>query len=157
MLKVLVATVALFPVMLHAQLTTPAQTQSAGAASTLQAELGRPKNFIATADTTRGSLPAATPLRVSSGVVAPKLVYSVAVASEGTYTPISIKQTYVVEMMVDTTGRPSEVKIVKSAGFAMNRNVLEAVKQYRFTPGTLDNQPISFPVSLAVIVENPLR
>lgn len=157
MRKVIVATLALFPMLLHAQANTPATTQSAGAASTLQAELGRPKDLLAAADTNRGTVPAATPLRISSGVVAPKLVYSTAIPAEGTYRPISVKQTYVVEMMVDPNGLPSEVKILESAGATMDRNVVQAVKQYRFKPGTLDNQPISFPVKLAVVVDNPLR
>jgi TonB family protein len=157
MRKVIMATLALFPMLLHAQATPPATTQPAGGASTLQAELGRPKDLVASADTNRSAMPAAAPLRISSGVVAPKLVYSVAVSSEGTYNPISIKQTYVVEMTVGKDGQPSGVKIIESAGLPMNRNVVEAVKHYRFTPGTLDNQPIDFPVKLAIVVDNPHR
>jgi hypothetical protein len=29
------------------------------------------------------------------------------------------------------------------------------VRQYRFKPGTLDHQPVSFPVSLAIVVKSP--
>jgi TonB family protein len=158
MRKVIVAALVLSPMLLHAQANTPATTQPAGTASTLQAELARPKDLIATAaDTNRGTTPVAAPVRVSSGVVAPKLVYSIAVPAERIYRPISVRQTYVVEMMVDRNGLPSDLKIVESAGPTMDKNVLEAVKQYRFKPGTLDNQPISFPVKLAVVIDNPMR
>ncbi len=43
-------------------------------------------------------------------------------------------------MTVDATGTPTNLKIVKSAGADLDRNVLEAVGQYRFTPATVDNQ-----------------
>lgn len=151
------ATLALFPMLLHAQATPPAKTQPAGGASTLQAELGRPKDLVASADTNHSATPTATSFRVSSGIVAPKLVHSIAIVSEGNANPISVKQTYVVEMTVDKSGQPSDVKMVSSTGVALRRNVLAAVKQYRFTPGTLDEQPIDFPVRLAVVVDNSSR
>jgi len=155
MRKVIVATLALFPMLLHAQANSPAKTQSDGTASTLQAELGRPNELSAAVDTTRSVKSAATPLRVSSGVVIPKLLYSVDISSEGAYVAPSIRKTYVVEMTVDTNGEPSDMKVVQSDNAVMSRNVLEAVRQYRFKPGTLDNQPINFPVSLEVVVKSP--
>jgi TonB family protein len=155
MRKVIVTALALFPMLLHAQANTPAKTQSSGAASTLQAELGRPKEFSAAVDTTRSVTPAATPLRVSTGVVAPKLLSTVDIPSDGINAIPGIRKTYVVEMTVDKNGEPSNVKIVESTGPTLDKNVLDAVRQYRFKPGTLDHQPIDFPVSLALEVKNP--
>jgi TonB family protein len=155
MRRVIVAALALSPMLLHAQANSPAKTQSNGTASTLQAELGRPNAFNAAVDTTHSVKSAATPLRVSSGVVAPKLVYSVDVSSEGAYVAPSIRKTYVVELTVDTNGAPSDMKVIHSDNAVMSRNVLEALRQYRFKPGTLDNQPINFPVSLEVVVKSP--
>jgi hypothetical protein len=37
----------------------------------------------------------------------------------------------------------------------MDHNVLSAVSQYRFTPGTLDGQPTAIPVNLEVILRSP--
>ena len=58
-------------------------------------------------------------------------------------------------MTVDKNGEPSNVKIVESTGPTLDKNVLDAVRQYRFKPGTLDHQPVDFPVSLALEVKNP--
>jgi TonB family protein len=155
MRKVIVTALALFPMLLHAQANTPANAQSSGTASTLQAELGRPKEFSAAVDTTRSATPAATPLRVSSGVVVPKLLHTVDISSEGINAIPGIRKTYVVEMTVDKNGEPDNVRIVQSEAATMDKNVLDAVRQYRFKPGTLDHQPISFPVSLALVVKSP--
>lgn len=149
------AALALSPMLLHAQANSPAKTQSVGTASTLQAELGRPDALSAAVDTARNAKPAATPLRVSSGVVAPKLVRIVDVSAEGTFTAPLTAKTYVVEMTVSKNGDPSDMKIVQSDNALMSRNVLEAVKQYHFKPGTLDDQPIDFPLSLEVVVKAP--
>jgi len=44
-------------------------------------------------------------------------------------------------MLVDEKGVPSDLKVVNSIGAEMDKNVLEAVSQYRFKPGTLDSKP----------------
>jgi TonB family protein len=61
-------------------------------------------------------------------------------------------------MIVDKAGKPSDLKIVKSAGSTVvDASVLAAVSQYRFTPGTVSNQPIAVPVDLEVIISNSYR
>jgi TonB family protein len=56
-------------------------------------------------------------------------------------------------MTVDASGKPTDLKIVQSVNPVMDRNVLNAVSQYRFAPGTLDDQPTAVPVNLAVILK----
>ena len=78
-------------------------------------------------------------------------------------TPISTPKGFnvdrktVVAMIVDATGKPSDLKIVRSLGPVMDKNVLAAVSQYRFTPGTLDGEPTAVPVNLEVTLRTPLR
>jgi outer membrane biosynthesis protein TonB len=57
-------------------------------------------------------------------------------------------------MTVDVTGKPSNLKILQSLGPVMDHNVLAAVGQYRFTPGTLDGIPTAVPVNLQVVLRN---
>jgi outer membrane biosynthesis protein TonB len=57
-------------------------------------------------------------------------------------------------MTVDATGKPSDLKILQSLGPVMDHNVLAAVSQYRFTPGTLDGAPTNVPVNLQVILRS---
>ncbi len=152
MRKVIVATLALTPMLLHAQANSPAQTQSTSPSSTLQTKLVQPTELNgseAVAHTT-------TSIRVSTGVGAPKLIHTVAVESDSDWNPtgFAFNRETVVEMTVDATGRPSNLKVLKSLGPVMDHNVLAAVGQYRFTPGTLDGAPTAVPVNLHVVLRN---
>jgi TonB family protein len=152
MRKVIVATLALTPMLLHAQANSPAQTQSSPASSTLQSKLVQPKELNASeavASTT-------SPLRISTGVGAPKLIHTVAIESDSSWIPsgFTFDRKTVVEMTVDATGKPSDLKILQSLGPVMDHNVLAAVSQYRFTPGTLDGAPTNVPVNLQVVLRS---
>lgn len=140
MRQALLAVLALSPVLLHAKANSPAQHQLALASTS---ELG------AAAD--RGTA-INKPLRISTGVVAPKLVHSISVNSDTTrpWTDVAANKTVTVGMVVDTEGKPTNLKIVKSAGPVVDHSVLEAVSQYRFQPGTVSNQPVAFPLNLEI-------
>ena len=128
------AILSLSSVMLHAQANTPAQTQIATNGSEAQVR------------------------RVSTGVVPPKLIYTVDVqADEATARFLPNDTKVVVGMIVDKSGRPEDLKIVKSANPEVDARVLSAVSQYRFAPGTVSNQPIESPVNLEVIIATSYR
>jgi len=153
MRKVIVATLALTPMLLHAQANSPAQTQSSPASTTLQSKLVQPKELNASEAVARST----TPVRVSTGVAAPKLIHTVAIESDSDWIPrgFVFDRKTVVEMTVDATGKPSNLKILQSLGPVMDHNVLAAVSQYRFTPGTLDGAPTTIPLNLEVILRSP--
>lgn len=146
MRQALLATLFLSPVLLHAQANSPAQTQIALAA--------RPAVSAEAGAADRGAV--TKPVRISTGVIAPKLVYSIPVNSEATapWTNVAADKTVTVGMIVDETGKPTNLKIVKSAGPIVDRSVLAAVSQYRFAPGTVSNQAVSFPLNLEVNLVN---
>ncbi len=131
MRNITVAILSLSSLMLHAQANTPAQTQVAS----------------------NGPVQVK---RVSTGVIAPKLIYKVDVIadSNGTARMIGSECTVVVGMVVDKTGKPSDLKIIKSAGPGVDASVLTAVSQYRFTPGMVSNQPIATPLNLELVISN---
>jgi TonB family protein len=121
--------------MLHAQANTPAQTQVASNGSAPQVK------------------------RISTGVIAPKLIYKVDVVADSTGTArlINDDTKVVVGMIVDKAGRPSDLKIIKSAGAGVDASVLAAVSQYRFTPGMVSNEPIATPLNLEVVISTSYR
>ena len=135
MRKVTVAILSLSSFMLHAQVNTPAQTQVASNGSAPQVK------------------------RISTGVIAPKLIYKVDVVADSTGTArlISDDTKVVVGMIVDKTGKPTDLKIIKSAGAGVDASVLAAVSQYRFTPGMVSNQPIASPLNLEVVIATSYR
>jgi TonB family protein len=154
MRKVIVAALALSPLMLHAQASSPAQPQS----STMQARFSEPSALIAAADTNRTTTPTG-PRRISSGVVAPKLVSTVDISTSGNamWNLVPLSKTVVVGMIVDPSGKPTELKIIQSAGETMDKNILEAVSQYRFTPGTVSHQAVASPLKLEIEMRSPSR
>jgi hypothetical protein len=153
MRKVIVATLALTPMLLHAQANSPAQTPSKPSAS-LHSKLIQPKEFNSS-EADHGTV---APIRISTGVVAPKLISTVQIESDSDRTSaFRIERKTTVAMTVDATGKPSELKIVGSLGPVMDRNVLAAVSRYRFTPGTLDGAPTAVPVNLEVVLRDQAR
>ena len=147
MRKLFVAALALSPMLVHAQANTPAQPKSA--ATTLQSKMVAPEKFAAA---TNDTVPAAKPVRISTGVTPPKLVHSVDVQIQPTplWEASFVNPTTVVTMVVDETGKPNDLKIVKSLGTSIDQDVLAAVSQYRFTPGTLDKQPTPIELTLEI-------
>lgn len=135
MRKLIIAIFSLSSVMLHAQASSPAPTQVAidGPASQFK--------------------------RISTGVTAPKLIYKVNVVADSTNTVCLLNNDckVVVSMIVDKTGKPSDLKIVQSAEAGVDASVLAAVSQYRFTPGMVSNQPVATPLNLQVVISNSYR
>ncbi len=140
MRALLVATLAFAPVLVHAQsaqlqarLTSPSFENAAGAVAT-------------------------TPRRVSTGVVEPKIaIKNDVVVSKSFWADSAIRQDakVTVAMTVDEKGNPSDLKVIASANPDLDKSVVEAVKTYRFIPGTVNNTPAAFPVNLTVVVRNP--
>ena len=155
MRKVIVATLALTPMLLHAQANSPAKTQTPGT-STLQSKLVQPNEFNSSeADHNTAHT---APLRISTGVVSPKLISTVGIESDSDAPRVfGLDRKAVVEMTVDATGKPTDLKVVRSLGPVMDHNVLAAVGQYRYTPGMLDGQPTAVPVTLQIILRGAIQ
>jgi TonB family protein len=146
MKRTIVAILAIAPVLLHAQVKSPAQPSST---PVLQSSIIQPAALAAvkSIDNATATVP---PVRVSTGVIAPKLIHSVDVNSaliRITKTP-GRDNTVVVDMTVDETGKPANLKLIQSADQVTNQAVLAAASQYRYQPATLDGAPV--PISLTL-------
>ena len=130
----IVAILSLSSFVLQAQASTPAQTADSGNES-------------------------AQIKRVSTGVIAPKLIYKVDVVAQSPDAArmINSDTRVVVGMIVDRSGKPSDLKIIQSAGASVDASVLAAVSQYRFTPGMVSNEPTPSPLNLEVLISNVYR
>jgi TonB family protein len=151
MRKAILATLALSPMLLHAQANSPAQTQSSANGPVLQSKVVAPKAFVTSA-AIDGSNSTPHSVRISTGVTAPKLISTVEIPSvnDSPRSFVNSDKTVVVSMIVHENGKPTDLAIVRSAGAALDKNVLAAVSQYRFKPGTLDKQPTAVPVNLEI-------
>jgi TonB family protein len=155
MRKVILAALALSPTLLHAQANSPTQPLPSNA-PVVQSKLNQPTDLGNAAGSDANNTPALTDARVSTGVISPKLLHSVSVSTEGDLASAlpNFERVAIVDLIVDEDGKPSDLKVTKSVGPAMDKNVLAAVSQFRFKPGTLDNQPTAVPVALEVIMRN---
>jgi TonB family protein len=153
MRSLIVVTLALCPVLLHAQANSPAQPS---ASPTLQSKLVRPAEFVSAGADHSASV---TPLRISTGVVAPKLINPLEISTDQDSHSqlVPYDRIVVVGMVVDKTGKPTDLQILKSTDPEANKTVLAAVSEYRFKPGTLDNQPADVPLNLQITLRTGAR
>ena len=149
--KIVTSTFVLSPILLLAQASPPAQPKTpsppAEISSLVQPTSSTPTNNETSITST------SAPVRVSEGIVAPKLIHSASIKWAGDAD--STDKIVVVHFTVDPTGKPVDLSIVSSTSPTMNRSVLEGVKQYRFQPGTLDNSPYSVPMNLEIVLRSP--
>jgi TonB family protein len=157
MRKVLVAVLALSPMLAHAQANSPATTQNSVNVPVLQSKLVAPKSVVASAASESNATPT-TPgaVRITTGVTAPKLISTVEIAPapRSMWSVTKMDRTVVVSMVVDTNGVPTDVKLVRSAGPGIDDAVVSAVRKYRFAPGTLDYKPTAVPVNLEITLHH---
>jgi hypothetical protein len=143
MRNTILAIFALAPVLVHAQAQSPAQPRGAQAA-VLESKLVSPP--------VEG---AASPIvGHASALVQPKLIKWSDVEVDPGRSMIlpDHKASFTVSMTVTAEGVPTHLKIVDSDIPPMNRNVLDAVAQYRFTRPSVDSRPASMPLILTVHV-----
>lgn len=91
-------------------------------------------------------------LRVSTGVVAPSIVETAAIAvPQGMISDAVPAGAQVgLSLTVDQNGVPQNIQVVRSLNQAWDASVVDAVRQFRFRPGTIDRKPIPVDVNLTV-------
>ena len=150
MTRTIVAILALSPALLHAQATASAQPSST---PVLQSSLVQPV-ALAAVKSVDSAAATTSSVRVST-YTPPKRIHSVDIDTERAL----FRQTFtgdsfvVIDMTVDAAGKPENLKVLKSAGQITDGMVLAAVSQYRYSPGTLNGQPIPTPVKVEYTIQ----
>lgn len=84
------------------------------------------------------------------GVTPPKILYK----EEPDFTEPARKHgvqgVVALNVVVDSTGRISDVRIVHAVGMGLDENAIEAVKNWRFAPATKDGLPVPVAVYIEV-------
>ena len=149
--KIVTSTFVLSPILLLAQASPPAQPKTPSPPAEMSS-LVQPTKSTASSNNETAITSTSSPVRVSEGIVAPKLIHSADIKWAGDAD--STDKIVVVHFTVDPTGKPVNLSVVSSTSPTMNRSVLEGVKQYRFQPGTLDNSPYSVPMNLEIVLRS---
>ena len=115
------------------------------------------RNDSSTTVEARPELPTSTDVRytpdgrrVSTGVKEAKLIKQVqmGLATSDFHTPDLSRQKMVLHFVVDESGTPKNIEIVKPVNPEVDSRVLAAVRQYRYKPATLDGAPIASDLEL---------
>lgn len=97
---------------------------------------------------------APTPVRISTGVIAPVLlsspVLSLPMGFSFDLVPPDAKVQ--LSLTVNAKGEPENIQVVKSFSPFVDARVVDTVSQFRFRPGTIDNQPTPVDLNLTVNV-----
>jgi TonB family protein len=123
------------------------------AASLLLSPLFLSAAAVASSPATDASAPTQA-LRISTGVIPARLLHSASI----TLPPIATVTTpndaqVVLQLKVDEQGKAQDVQIVRSVNPMLDERVLEAVREFRWRPASLDKQAIPIEMTLKVEVQ----
>jgi TonB family protein len=109
------------------------------------------QNYFATKEgKARSQRVDASALRPGGDVKPPHLLTVLDPASNDYAQKNNIAGMVFLQMVVDSTGRPGEVTIVRPIGFGLDERAVEAVEHSQFRPGTLHGKPVPEVVNLQV-------
>ena len=83
-------------------------------------------------------------------VKAPKLLHYVEPEFSSQSKEAFIEGTVKISTVVNTEGRSSESRIVRGLNAEEDKTALEALKQWRFQPGTKDGKPVNVRVTVEI-------
>jgi len=88
--------------------------------------------------------------RLGKGMTPPRAIYN----PEPEFSEEARKAKYqglcTLEVVVDTNGRPTNIRVVGALGMGLDEKAIEAVKNWRFEPAMKDGHPIAVAVNLEI-------
>jgi TonB family protein len=90
------------------------------------------------------------PFRPGAGVTAPRAIYEPEPEYSEEARKIKQQGMVVLSVVVDQQGRPRNIHIARSLGLGLDEKAIEAVKKWKFTPGTKDGIPVAVQVNVEV-------
>ncbi len=152
MRRILASTLFLSAAMLTAQSSTKGQGVTLEARTETPSEVKGP---AVASQPVADSSAEAKPLRISK-VVEPKLVKfsNVTLDSAAFHTASPDNQKMILHFVVDESGTPQHIEVVKSVNQDVDGRVVNAVRQYRYAPAKLDGQVVASDLNLVVKFES---
>ncbi|MGB8063689.1 MAG: energy transducer TonB [Candidatus Sulfotelmatobacter sp.] len=88
--------------------------------------------------------------RLGSGVTAPRPIY----APEPEFSEEARKAKYqgtcILGLVVDTNGRPTNIRVVSSLGMGLDEKAIETIRTWRFEPGQKDGHAVAVEIAIEV-------
>lgn len=108
------------------------------------------QNYFATKAGKANAAQDASMMRPGGDVKAPQLLTTIDPDSNDYAQKNNIAGMVFLKMVVDASGHPSNVTIVRPIGFGLDEKAVEAIQRARFRPGTLNGNPVPELVNLQV-------
>jgi TonB family protein len=120
------------------------------ATSTLLSSLILPAAAFASTPVDDATAP--TPIRVSSGVTQPVLLNSAYLDIPSGYSIDAIPADAQVglALTINEKGEPENIQVTKSYGKFWDARVVSTVRQFKFKPATVDNEPVPVDMNLTI-------
>ena len=90
------------------------------------------------------------PVKPGPGVTAPTLVHSVEPKFSKEARKAKMGGVVHVNLLIDTNGNPTHVRVVRGAGYGLDEKAVEAVSQYKFTPAIQNGKPMVVEMNIDV-------
>jgi len=88
--------------------------------------------------------------RMGGGVTAPTVLYKVEPEYSEEARKAKYQGTVVLYVEVDASGRPRNLKVVRSLGLGLDEKAIEAVEKWKFRPGYKDGHPVTVAATIEV-------
>ena len=99
--------------------------------------------------------PSKRPLRVGGDVRAPVIMQRVEPVTPPEAAKARISGIVIIEVLIDEDGRVTDTRILKDLPFGLGQAAVDAVRQWRFRPGTLYDRPVPVIFDLTVNFRPP--
>jgi TonB family protein len=83
------------------------------------------------------------PMHIGGNIKKPIVIYTVNPEYSQQARKAKFSGDVEVYLWVDKNGHPSHVRVEKGAGMGLDEKAVEAVRQYKFKPATLDGKPVT--------------
>lgn len=92
---------------------------------------------------------------ISTGVTNPRLVYMphISIPADELPQAITTPSSVVLEVHLDETGSPSQIRVLRTISQPVDARVVEGVRQFRWSPAVLNNKTVPSELTLTVEVQ----
>ena len=88
--------------------------------------------------------------KVGHGVRAPRVTYQTTPQFSEQARELGYDGTGLLSLVVDAEGMPQQIKVVHPLGMGLDAKAIEAVRQWRFSPGLKDGNPVPVQINVEV-------
>ena len=88
--------------------------------------------------------------KIGGGVSAPVVIFSVEPEFSEEARKAKVAGNVLVSIIVDASGHPQHVRVIRGIGMGLDEKAVEAVRQYRFKPAMMNGKPVAVEVNFDV-------